>query len=118
MKITTQQHVAFSKGYQAQHDDMFADLKEHFSSIQGVMLDYPDYKSMQSLNDFEDFGKQAFIYKLEQYCKQVRLLREAQELDNLTEPKCKHEALERITALNGDEYDICHICNYSKKIDE
>ena len=116
MKLTTAQHIAFSKGYQAQHDDMFSDLKDHFSSIQGVMLDYPDYKSMETPEDFEDFGRQAFLYKLEQYCKQARMLREMKDLPNLTENKCHHEALEHITALNGDEYEICNICNYSKKL--
>lgn len=116
-KLTKLQLDAFAKGYQAQHDDMFSDLMQHFSRIQDVMLDYPDYKSMETPEDFEDFGRQAFLYKLEQYCKQARLLREVKDLPNLYENECSHEALQRIVTLNGDEYDICPICNYTKKIE-
>lgn len=115
-RLSKEQHLAFSKGYQSQHDDMFADLKEHFSDIQTVMLDHPYFKSMETLDDFEDFGQQAFLYKLEQYCKQVRLLRKVQDKPNTYEKGCQHEAMETITALNGDEYEICSICNYSKKV--
>lgn len=115
-RLSKEQHLAFSKGYQSQHDDMFADLKEYFSDIQTVMLDHPNFKSMETVEDFEDFGQQAFLYKLEQYCKQSRLLREMKELSNLYENKCRHQSLERIIALNGNEYEICSICNYSKKV--
>lgn len=115
MKLTRPQHVAFSKGYQAQHDDMFADLKEYFSTIQSVMLNYENYRSMETSEDFEHFGQQAFLYKLEQYCTQARTLRAMQGLSNLYEKRCRHKALEHIVSLNGDEYDYCPICNYSKK---
>lgn len=29
---------------------------------------------------------------------------------------CSHEGMEHIKATNGDEYYICHTCNYSQKI--
>lgn len=81
MKLSKNGQLKFVKGYQAQHDDMFNDLKEYFSDIQGVILDH----DFQQRLDFEDFGRDAFIYKLEQYCKQVRLMRSMQGLTNSIE---------------------------------
>lgn len=83
MKLTPIQHIEFAKGYQAQHDDMYKDMAEYFSQIQSTILDH-DFKNKQVF-DFEDFGKDAFLYKLEQYCKQCRLLREIQGLGNSTQ---------------------------------
>jgi hypothetical protein len=84
-KYSYLENLKFAKGYQAQHDDMFADMKEYSSDIQGVILDKDFTNSSMTISDFEDFGKDAFLYKLEQYCKQARLLREAKGLNNTTE---------------------------------
>lgn len=78
MEISRKGQLKFVKGYQSQHDDMFQDLKEYFGDIQSVILSH-DFKNRL---DFEDFGRDAFLYKLEQYCKQTRLLRELQGLTN------------------------------------
>lgn len=78
MKLSKSGQLKFVKGYQSQHDDMFQDLKEYFSDIQGVILSH----DFQNRLDFEDFGRDAFLYKLEQYCKQARFAREVQGLTN------------------------------------
>lgn len=79
------ENLKFAKGYQAQHDDMFEDMKQYSSDIQGIILDKDFSNSSMKISDFEDFGRDAFLYKLEQYCKQARLLREIKGLTNTIE---------------------------------
>lgn len=35
---------------------------------------------------------------------------------NSFNPDCSHKAMQHIISITGDEYNICPICNYSKKI--
>lgn len=84
-KYSYLENLKFAKGYQAQHDDMFADMKQYGSDIHSVILDKDFTNSSMKIEDFEDFGKDAFLYKLEQYCKQARLLRDARDLNNTKE---------------------------------
>jgi len=79
------ENLKFAKGYQSQHNDMFADMKQYGSDIQGVILNKDFSNLSMKITDFEDFGKDAFLYKLEQYCKQARLLRSMQGLSNTIE---------------------------------
>jgi len=34
----------------------------------------------------------------------------------LLSTQCTHEAMERITSIKGVDYDVCHICGYSKQV--